>query len=759
MSKDWQIGNRIANRWEIQKIFGGPGSSGMGIVYVVYDYESHEVFAAKTFQDGAIARDSVAVSRFNREALAWINLDRHQNITRAHAVRSIDDKPFLFLEYITGGDLAHWIGSPRLLEDLAQALRFAIQFCDGMSHAVAKGIKAHRDIKPQNCLISQDEVLKITDFGLAKVFDESPNMRIVGVEEERKKVLAKAASETQADQKLSALAPTIIDSKVALTQTGMGMGTARYMAPEQFEDAKHVDLRADIYSFGVMLFEMLTGKLPFIGQSWQEYLIMHLTHQPPPLRSHHPALDSLVETCLAKDPNQRFQDFRVVRKGLAQIFEQLTNEPAPEPTIGRELIAEEWYNKGLSLANLGHSQRAIDCYDRALQIKPSYAAAWNNKATALDLSEAAIYCLDRALAINPRWEQSWYNKGAALTKLGRAKEAFVCYDHTVEINPLNDVAWNDRGATLSELGRTDEALKSYERALAVNPANEKAWLNKGNALRNSGRPQESLSSYDHALEINPSLTEALKNKGVTLSELGQYQEALGCFDRIIEIDMQSTDAWANKGKTLRKLRRPAEALECYDRALRFTPSDADTWSDKGTALGDLGQALEALECFNHAIKLSPRHDKAWFNKGNELRKLGKLEEAVAAYDKALEFAPTLHQAWVNKGLTLTSLGRLDESLACYDSALKLNQNEPLIWFNRGNSLFQMKRAEEAIASYDRALGLDPRAAQIWNNKGAALAHGFHNFRDALQCFEKAAQLGDPNASAAVNECRRLLATR
>jgi len=116
----------------------------------------------------------------------------------------------------------------------------------------------------------------------------------------------------------------------------------------------------------------------------------------------------------------------------------------------------------------------------------------------------------------------------------------------------------------------------------------------------------------------------------------------------------------------------------------------------------------------------------------------------------------LYQAFVNKGLTLTALGRIAESLACYDHALKLNENQPVVWFNRGNSLFQLKRADEAITSYDRALELDPQSAQVWNNKGAALVHGFHNYRDALSCFEKAAGLGDPNGAAAVEECRRLI---
>src|SRR5579862_9377397 len=87
-------------------------------------------------------------------------------------VEKIQGKPFLFLEYVSGGDLAAWIGTPRLTEDISQVLRFAVQFCDGMIHALSKGIRAHRDIKPRNCLITVDGTLKVTDFGLAKLLED-----------------------------------------------------------------------------------------------------------------------------------------------------------------------------------------------------------------------------------------------------------------------------------------------------------------------------------------------------------------------------------------------------------------------------------------------------------------------------------------------------------------------------------------------------------------------------------------------------------
>ena len=247
----WRIGDTIEKRWEVHRILVG----GMGIAYLVYDNETQQPLAVKTFREDALAQQPDLAERFWNEARAWIELDRHQNVTRAHFIQDVRGRPLLFLEYVSGGDLSRWIGSPRLSEDPRRVLSFAIQFCDGMIHATGKGIKAHRDIKPENCLIAEDNVLKITDFGLAKAFD---SVRRIG------------------PRSYTVAGP-------AVSQTGFGAGTPTHMSPEQFDDVKHVDIRSDIYSFGVMLFQMVTGKLPFVGSTVQELEHLHKRNAPPHL--------------------------------------------------------------------------------------------------------------------------------------------------------------------------------------------------------------------------------------------------------------------------------------------------------------------------------------------------------------------------------------------------------------------------------------------------------------------------------------------
>lgn len=248
---NWRIGDRLHNRWQITQILRG----GMGIVCIAYDHRLKMPVAIKTYPDDVFTQDQTLAERFYQEAFAWISLDIHRNLTKAYYLRKIEGRPCLLLEYVDGGDLSAWIGTPKLTQDLPQVIRFAVQFCDGMVHAMSKGIQAHRDIKPQNCLITSDNTLKITDLGLAKIFLEtkarsSPDdeatwdrevgwfKRFLGGKEKQPVELSHKA-------------------RVLMTQTGAMLGTPAYMAPEQFEDAKHVDVRADVYSFGVMLYEMV----------------------------------------------------------------------------------------------------------------------------------------------------------------------------------------------------------------------------------------------------------------------------------------------------------------------------------------------------------------------------------------------------------------------------------------------------------------------------------------------------------------------
>ena len=251
------------------------GEGGMGEVYKARDTRLERSVAIKVLPEHIAKREDLR-ARFEREARAVASLN-HPNICVVHDIGSQDGHGYMVMEFMEGETLAARIAKGAL--PLADALKFGVQIADALDRAHRAGV-THRDVKPANIMLTRDGV-KVLDFGLAK-------SATLGTDEK-----------------------TLV---AGLTTEGTILGTPQYMAPEQFE-GKEADARADIWAFGAVLYEMVTGQKAFQGKNYSSLIASILAAEPPAMavKPFTPSwLERLVRRCLAKDPEERYQSLRDV---------------------------------------------------------------------------------------------------------------------------------------------------------------------------------------------------------------------------------------------------------------------------------------------------------------------------------------------------------------------------------------------------------------------------------------------------------------
>jgi len=541
----YKKGDFIGEKYQISELLG---VGGMGVVYLVYAHDSRDIFALKTFKDEYLPSSEIRED-FKKEALIWVNLGRHPYIVSAKWVWEHGGRLYVAMEYIPKDDIGCFSLHDHIVSchgpvPLCRILRWAIHFCYGMGYAYNRGIKSHRDIKPRNLLITPYGNLKVSDFGLAASLASSKH-------DKRKWI-----------------------------------GTPGYLSPEQAQDVTQTDIRSDIYSFGLVLWQMATGNEspPFFGARWggdidrfiEDIRLGQLQKSLPKVES---PLWPIINSCVQPRPENRYQNIEALRKDLQALLRNETGEEINMPTP-EEMDARDWSEKGVSFAVLGQYDEAIICHDKAILLEPS-------------LSEA------------------WHNKGAVFARSGKYPEAIAVLDKALSLNENHAPSWNLLSFCYNRMGNWQESLKAAGSALSIveyaSPLNH-----KGLALFNLSRKDEALLCFQKALKLDPNNAETLCSIGRCYLELGKFGDAISSYGKALELDSGNATAWYSLGYTLHALKQKLVTLNAYqmlgiknEESMENLELSAEHWPK--VLIGCMNRDLDenALLCIEQSLKMRP----------------------------------------------------------------------------------------------------------------------------------------------------------
>jgi serine/threonine protein kinase len=513
----WRPGDKFGNH-EVKSVSFG----GMGIVlFLCPPFSSNIAWAAKSFRDEFMQEENVIVSFWN-EAQHWLELGRHKNIVYADHVFEIGGKPYIYLEYMNGGSLRKLINDRST--SINRIIDIAIQICCGMEYAWNNGKLIHRDLKPENILLNSRGEVKLTDWGLSKVMDS-----------------IKIAPRSD-----------FSDLKASLYKTrgGMALGTPPYMPPEQFEDARNTDRTADIYSFGIMLFEMVAGRIPFTAYDAEEFYYQHKNTKPPVLSSICNWVPEIVSGCvqkaLEKDPKKRFASFEEIGDQLLKVQDSHSSAKRLRDLINNGtavMSSRELTQHGFGLLHLRRDREAIEYFNKAIQADPSNWEAYGYKSYCLGnlkLHEEAISSALQSLKINPRFAHAWANLGYSYSETNQHEKAFAAYEKAIRLNPQDVTHYNNICISFISAGQFDKAIQYAKRGLNIKPDYWRLWLNLSSALLRTNQYNESIDAAKHALNINP----RCKGAYIILYEIykknGMAREANDCLEKASRIDSRYT---------------------------------------------------------------------------------------------------------------------------------------------------------------------------------------------------------------------------
>jgi eukaryotic-like serine/threonine-protein kinase len=697
------------------------GEGGMGVVYKALDTSLERPVALKVLPPDKVQNQEL-LQRFRREAKAASALN-HPNLVTIYEIGEDAGVHFMAMECVEGETLFQTLRRGRL--SLAEAINYTSQIADAMAKAHAAGI-VHRDLKPGNVMITPDGLVKVLDFGLAR--------------------LQSIAQDTTGPA-----------STAFMTRAGTVMGTIAYMSPEQAR-GEEVDHRSDIFSLGVILFEMLAGTLPFAGAT--EMALLHNLHFKPPsdlaaLRPElSPQIVRIVGKALEKDPAQRYQSMKELRQELRQFQDQTSagtqvwqpsslqsativtgrrkrlgllvalgmpvllvlgylSLPKPKPDTKAAASraakpipqnAQELYKEARALLDRfdrpTNLDRSIELLNKAVELEPEYALAYATLAEAYryksrNSSDPQIRVLlqqnaDRAVQLNEDLAAAHVAKAlAALDDAKRDVEAEKSLRKALDLDPKSATAHRLLGILNLNTKDLAKAEASFRRSVELNPKDWMPLLDLGSLYYRQASYSKAAETWEKARELSPDNLRVLPNLAAAYHMQDRYEDAASTLQRAIEVQ-PAPQLYANLG-TLRFFQgKYAEAASAFEKAVEKTPNRYNYWGNLADAYrwspGLKGKAPDAyrraIQLLNEQIALKPGDPDLRSTLALYQSKLG--DKAVALKElRVVEADPSKSSAVLFRMAVAYELsGKREEALRALEASIKAGyadreiRNEP-----------------------------------------------------------------------------------
>lgn len=641
------------------KILSRIGAGGMGEVYLAEDTRLRRQVALKVLPQN-IATDSERLLRFEREARAASALN-HPNILTVHEFGNENGIHFLVSEFVDGSTLSELIYKGQI--EIPEALNICAQIASALEAAHTAGI-IHRDIKSENVMIRKDGYVKVLDFGLAKLSEQSP----------LNKEVSNPDNTTHLDMR---------------TQPGLVMGTAAYMSPEQAL-GREVDYRTDIFSLGVVLYEVLTRRQPFTGETINHTIVSILEKMPPPVSGAVPGipdeLDKITFRALAKKAADRYQTARDFAEDLRSLgkrieFEAELVRTSPPPVDSPTQIVE------------AKATGKIDSRS-TIAVLPFANMSRNEDGDYFSdgLAEELINVLSKISGLRVAARTSAFSfkgKQTTIAEIGKALNVGSVLEGSVRIagNRVRIVVQlvnvEDGYHLWSEsYDRTMEDIFAVQDDIAESVVKEL----RVRLLGKEASPEEIEKVVAEAARGRTANPEAQR-----LMLLGRYfldrttredtTKAIGYFRESLDLDPGYALCWAELGRaySIEAGRAWTPVKEGFDRSREATMQALSLEPNLAEGYAQLGRIQATYDCdlpgaessYKRAIELAPGSSSVLDGAGILAYKLGRMEEALAFGRQVMTLDPLSAAFWHNLGLTCHAAGLLAESEKAFRRALEL----------------------------------------------------------------------------------------